>query len=314
MPIQPTVTEQDLRYLIPPSQAGNFTPIDLSNVTPPDIVEQLDYEAVRLAMINDFKNRWPDYDALVESDPVIKLIEVAAYRETVLRARVNHAVRSVLVAYAQRHDLDQLAALVNVERRIIGRDQNGNDLYESDAMMRLRILLAWEGLAATGTVGAYLKHVYEYSPAIAHASVYSPRPGYVRIVPLLNIGDGQPPRVFLRGLRRYITNPYIKNLTDFIQVRPPRFVDFDIRAQLIVYPGTGSDVVLANARKAINTYLAANYRIGRDINRSSIMAALHQSGVSNVRLADPNANIVIRSNQIARCKTVNIEVSLYEDQ
>jgi phage-related baseplate assembly protein len=218
------------------------------------------------------------------------------------------------VAYAQRHDLDQLAAMVNVTRRRIGQDGSGNDIYESDSMMRLRILLAWEGLAATGTVGAYLKHVYDFSPAIAHASVYSPRPGYVRIVPLLNIGDGVPPRTFLRALRRRINDPYVKNLTDFIQVRPPRFVDFDIRAQLIVYPGAGGNVVLANARRAVDVYLASNYQIGRDINRASIMAALHQSGVSNVRLAEPNANIVIQKNQIARCKEVNIEVSIYEEQ
>ncbi len=308
-----TINTDDLRYLSPILPAGEFVPIDLTNVPDPQLIEELDYEAVRIAMIADFQQRWPDFDALVESDPVIKLIEVAAYRETLLRARVNHAARSVLVAYAQKNDLDQLAAMVNVTRAKY-ENEDGQLILEDDARLRLRILLAWEGLAATGTTWAYVWHVYNFSPRVANVSVYSPFPGVVRIVPLMDEGDGQPTRDFLRSLRRYIKRDDIKNLTDMIQVRPPRFINFEIRAELVLYPGAGQTVVHANAMEAIKYYLNTNYRVGRDINRSSIMAALHQSGVSNVRLAEPKYNIVVKKNQIARCENITVNASIYETQ
>jgi phage-related baseplate assembly protein len=185
-------------------------------------------------------------------------------------------------------------------------------VIEDDNRLRYRCLLAWEGLAATGTTFAYTHHVFNFDPRVANVSVYFPRPGVVRIIPLLSTGDGIPDRAFLRRLRNYIKQDNIKNLTDKIQVRPPRVMLFRIRAELVLYPGAGNNIVYANATRALEYFLNTNYKIGRDINRASIMAALHQSGVANVRLAEPQANIVVRENQLARCEDYQVNISIYE--
>ena len=44
--------------------------LDLSLLPPPEVVEQLDYEAILAEMLADLRARDPVFDALVDSDPV----------------------------------------------------------------------------------------------------------------------------------------------------------------------------------------------------------------------------------------------------
>jgi phage-related baseplate assembly protein len=92
------------------------TPISLDQLPAPDIIETLDFEVIVAQMIADLRLRDPEFTALVESDPAYKVLEVAAYRELLLRARINNAARSVMLAYANGSDLDQIAAIFNVGR------------------------------------------------------------------------------------------------------------------------------------------------------------------------------------------------------
>lgn len=95
---------------------SSFTAIDLSQLPAPSVVEPLDYEQILGAMLADLKTRDPSFTALVESDPAYKILEVAAYRELLIRQRVNDAGRSVMLAYAHGSDLDHLGALMGVVR------------------------------------------------------------------------------------------------------------------------------------------------------------------------------------------------------
>lgn len=85
--------------------------IDLSKLPAPQLIEELDYEAILNEMrkkLRELLPEWTGYE--LESDPANKVLEVAAYREMLLRQRVNEAARGVLVAFAQGSDLDHLAA------------------------------------------------------------------------------------------------------------------------------------------------------------------------------------------------------------
>jgi len=52
----------------------------------------------------------------VESDPAYKILEVAAYREMLLRARINSAAKAVMLPYATGSDLDVLGSLFRTSR------------------------------------------------------------------------------------------------------------------------------------------------------------------------------------------------------
>lgn len=49
----------------------------------------------------------------------MKYLEENAYREVILRQRINEAAKAGMVAYAIKNDLEQLAANNNVERTVI---------------------------------------------------------------------------------------------------------------------------------------------------------------------------------------------------
>ena len=73
---------------------------DLSKIPPPDIIEPLSYELILSRMQEALVAKDPQFSALVESDPAIKVLEIAAWREFLLRQRVNDAVRANLLAFA----------------------------------------------------------------------------------------------------------------------------------------------------------------------------------------------------------------------
>lgn len=91
--------------------------IDLSKLPAPKIVEELSFEEILAAMRADFEGRCPGWTAAaLESDPANKILEVAAYRELLLRQRINEAARACMLAFASGSDLDHLSAFYAVSR------------------------------------------------------------------------------------------------------------------------------------------------------------------------------------------------------
>ncbi|PXB95471.1 baseplate assembly protein, partial [Pseudomonas aeruginosa] len=94
--------------------------IDLSQLPEPEVIENLDFETIYQELLGDFREAMAgEWAAEVESDPVLKLLQLAAYRELLLRARINDAARALMLAYASGADLDQIGAGFNVQRLLI---------------------------------------------------------------------------------------------------------------------------------------------------------------------------------------------------
>jgi len=89
---------------------------DLASLPTPAVIETLSFETIFSELQTEFQSRYPNYSALLASDPAVKLLEVAAYREVLLRNRINAAAKASLLAFATGSDLDHLAAFYGVER------------------------------------------------------------------------------------------------------------------------------------------------------------------------------------------------------
>ncbi len=63
-----------------------FTAVDLSQLRAPGVIEDLNFETILQGMLADLQARDPEFSALVESDPAFKILQVAAFRELLLRA------------------------------------------------------------------------------------------------------------------------------------------------------------------------------------------------------------------------------------
>ena len=289
--------------------AGFFTAVDLSQVPAPDVIETVDFEAILADMLADLQARDPSFTALLESDPAYKILQVAAYRETLLRQRINEAGRAVMLAYATGADLDNLAALLGVTRLVL--DQGNPDALppipptmESDADFRRRITLALEGFSTAGPRGAYLFHAISASPAVADAGVDSPAPGVVRVSVLSHDGDGTASSALLSAVTAALNAESVRPLTDTVQVQSAQIVPYQVQATLFFLSGPDSAVVMARAEAAIADHVASLRRIGRDVTLSGIYAALHQPGVQRVELAEPSTSISIGSTQAAICTSI----------
>ena len=288
-----------------------FTAVDLSRLPAPAVIEALSYETVRQQMLDDLQARLgaAAFDALVESDPAIAVIEVAAYREFLLRGRVNDAARAVMPAFATGADLDQLAALMGVARLLVAAADPATGtaaVWESDTDLRRRLVLAPEGYSVAGPEGAYIFHALSADADVLDASATSPSPGQVVVTVLSRLGDGAASAGLVAAIAAYLSAETRRPMTDQVTVQSAAIVDFTVDARLYTFAGPDASIVLAHAQAGLATYLAASHRLGRDVTLSGLYAALHVEGVQRVVLAQPTADLVLDRAQASWCTASSV--------
>ena len=294
--------------------AGAFTVIDISQLTAPKVVESLDFETIFDSMLADLLQRDETFTALVESDPAYKILEVCAYRELLIRQRVNEAAKAVMLAYATGADLDQLGANVGVQRLVITPADETTvpptpAVMESDADFRARIQLSPEGYTTAGSEGSYVFHGLGASSDVKDVQATSPDPGKVTVYVLSRTGDGTAPQTTIDAVTSTLNGETIRPMTDQVTVLSANIVEYTIEAVLTLFPGPDSSVVLQSAIDAVTTYAETQRRIGYDVPLSGLYRALHQPGVQNVTLISPAASLVLGDGQASFCTNINVTLA-----
>ena len=264
------------------------SPIDLSRLPAPNIIEPLDYETILAERKARLITLYPEeeQDAIsellaLESEPLVKLLEENAYRELVLRQRINEAAKAVMVATARGSDLDHLAALFGVTRL-----ENEND----DAL-RQRSVMALESYPTTGSVGAYAFHARSAHADVRDVAVTSPTPGHVQLVILAKSGDGTPSQAVLEAVRAAVSDERVRPLTDSVDVVAAQVTPYTLQATLIVEPGPSAETVRAAAETAVRAYADSRHALGAFVALSGFAAALHRPGVRRIALAMPSQDL-----------------------
>lgn len=289
--------------------------IDLSALPFPGVIETLSYEALLAELKADLQARYPFAD--VESEPIVMLLQAVAYWRLIDRARINDAAKAVFVAYAWGADLDNLAAFFGVTRlTITPADPDASPpvvaVLEADAALRERVLLALEAQSAAGPRGAYLYFARSADPRVLDASVVGPSdgldpgppPGTVWVY-VLGQGGATPPDL-VTAVSAALNAEEVRPLCDTVVVSAATLVDFTVQATLTFYAGPDRALVLAAAQAAAAAYVAASFRLGRDVTRSGLFAALHQPGVQNVVIAQPAADLVMGPGEAARATAITL--------
>jgi len=321
---------------------ATYTAVDLSRLPAPDIIEVLDFETILADAVARMLVEFPEFGNR-DSDPAKRLLRVFSYLAQLLRQRVNDAARAVMPAYAVGADLDNIAALFGITRFTItpGDEVLGIPaVMESDADFRRRMVLAPEGYSVAGPEGAYIFHALTASPDVLDASATSPEPDDIKALVLSILADHSaaaplvaamtvaldnavwPGQVVISVLSRedngaadpalvdtveaYLSDETRRPLTDFVTAQSADIVEFSVEANLTTFSGPDGGVVMAAARASLDAYIAASHRLGRDITRSGIFAALHVEGVQNVELHSPAADIIIARDQAPWCTAIAV--------
>lgn len=297
---------------------SNFSPIDLSQLPAPDVVELVDFEQLLAERKAYLVSLYPAEEQAavaaalaLESEPLNKLLQELTYRETILRQRVNDATRATMLAYATGADLENLGALLDVERLVITPADPTTvppqvAVYEAESRYRQRIQLALEGFSTAGPVGAYTYHALSASALVKDVAISSAVPGVVTVTVLSTQGNGVPDAALLDTVELALNDEDVRPLCDTVELAAAAIVEYQVTAELTFYTGPDMNLVKAAALAAATLYVADHHRLGHDITRSGLFAALHQPGVQNVVLTSPAADVVIGANSAAFCTAISV--------
>ncbi|MAC59066.1 MAG: baseplate assembly protein [Novosphingobium sp.] len=322
--------------------------VDLSTLPPPTVVEQPDFETLLAQKVARFAAAFEAetgqaYDALLESDPAMKLLQASAYFQMVQAQAFNEVGLARLLAFAGDADLDQLGALVDCARHVVTpATGTGEAVMESDAAYKRRIQLAPHAFSVAGPEQAYVYHALATDGSLSDATAVSPRPddikalvqqvladheadaelttamataldaanwpGDVIVTVLAANGDGTPTDEQVAAVDAVLQGP-VRPLTDHVKVTGPELIDYEIDAKLYVLAGPDETLILETAQASLDAYLASVRKLGRDRSRTAHIAALHVGNVVRVDLVSPAADIVCDDGQLGNATAINITIA-----
>ena len=276
---------------------NSFAAIDLSQLPPPQIVEQIDFEKILAERKAYMIRLWPaDEQAQIaarleiESEPLTKLLQENTYRETVWRQRVNEASLANLLATARGTDLEQLAANFNVKRLVIQEGKANAvppipKLMEGDESLRERAQMAWEGLSTAGPRNSYIFHARAADGRVADATAESPSPAVAVVTVQSLLGDGTAPPELLAVVNAYLSDDDRRPVADRLTVQGAQILNYQVKAKLyLLSSGPESEPILAAAEQRLLAYVHQRRRLGMEVSESALHAALHVEGVRKVEL------------------------------
>ncbi|WP_265017326.1 MULTISPECIES: baseplate assembly protein [unclassified Wolbachia] len=260
----------------------------------PNIIEPLNFEEIFSRMKEELIRRDSSFTALVESDPAIKILEVAAWRELLLRERINEAARGNLLKFARGEELDDLAEFYGVER------ENG----EKDERFRKRIKAR---IVGSSTGGNYRYYALSADTRVKDALVESPVPGKVQVSILSTelSTTGIPQEELLEIVRNQLNREDVRILTDTIEVVSCNIIEIDIHSKISI---KRPDIIETVKKQFIEKFETTK-RLGWNVTKSWIIANLFVDGVENVELIEPREDVVVLGNECAFLKSLNVELN-----
>ncbi|WP_338500894.1 baseplate J/gp47 family protein [Pseudomonas poae] len=265
--------------------------VDLSSLPAPTVLEPLDFEEVYQEGLSVFRGYMGgNWTAALESDPVVKVLEVGAYIKVGNRARVNDAGKAVLLAHAVAGDLDHLGANVNLKRLVIQAEDllavpPVPEVKEDDDPFRERIQLAYEGLTTAGPRNSYILHARNASGLVLDATAESPSPASVTVTVLSALGDGTASPELLATVGTALDDDDVRPVGDRVTVQGAQVLHYRIDAILHMNSaGPEGDASLAEAINRLASWINPRKRLGVVVARSAVDAQLHVAGVSRVDL------------------------------
>ncbi len=271
----------------------------LSGLSKPAIIETLSFEEIRQRSIDKLQSLDPEgFNAILESDPVIKLIEVDAYNEFLLRQRINDAVRANLLAFATGTDLDHLAAFYGVIRMV----------GELDDRLRLRVILAIEGRSTGGTEPRYKFVAMTADIRVSNAAVYTVgRDPTIRVAVFSSDNGGVADAILLGKVNAALQDIEVRMVNDTIVVAAAATTIYNVSVEVWLLPTASGDTA-ALMEASLRAAWAAEMQLGRDITHGWLSAKLMVAGVQDIKILLPVEKIAVAPNNAAALGTVTIAI------
>lgn len=123
------------------SEKSYFKQSFLKDLPYPKIIEELDYEKLLSEYEELFKSYFKEEITLLESDPIKAVLEALAYREMILRARINEAIEATFLHYAKGSDLDNVVGSSYLIRRLEGEKPTAKVEFELNTLLSYDVII-----------------------------------------------------------------------------------------------------------------------------------------------------------------------------
>lgn len=263
-----------------------YTP---STMPAPTSIAMVD-ESVLLAAIKDaFTTRAAalglDVSGIIdlEAEPGNIQLQVAAYREAILRSAINDAVKANLLAFAAGSDLDHLGVFYDAERLA----------DEPDAAFRARIILAIKGRSPAGGADHYANAARRADERVADVAVYRAGTGPEVTVAILSTDNGGvADEELLDAVEAEVTRSDVRVVSDIVAVEAAVQTIQPVTANIWLLPTAPASIV-TGLGAILDAAIVNEGGLGFDLTRSWLTAKLHVDGVQRVEIVAPAADVVV---------------------
>lgn len=255
--------------------------IDLSKLPAPSVIEELSFDSLVDAHKQELLQRQPGLANVINlaSEPIVKQLEVFAYREMLLRQRINQAARSNLLAYATGSDLDHKGAFYDLARLA----------DEADDRYRQRIQYRIASLAGNGTAEQYKLIAMTASSNVRDSNVYLFAPGVVGLI--LWLFDPSQKASTESLVTAAMNEPNAKPVGISVVITTAKVKTFDLTATVYREPAAPVDLS-AQVRSIFIDRLGIYAKLGKSIPLSWITSVLHQPYISRVKFIESQPDII----------------------
>lgn len=160
---------------------------------------------------------------------------------------------------------------------------------ESDESFAARIFIAPGKYSTAGSRNGYEYHVQDYSSAIGGVHVSSDQAaGTVDIVFVM--ADGSPPSAeMISAMSQHMSAETIRPMNDLVTVHAPAEVKYTVSLTYYINQSDNNRAVAIQqaVSAAVDSYVAWQRKIGRDINPSKLLALVMGAGAKRAQITAP---------------------------
>ena len=257
--------------------------IDLSSLPPPLVIDQPSHATIVARQVAAFKLIWaelrgadpslPDYDVqMLETDPAVIGIQAESYREIVINEAIKRAGLARFLAFAEKGNLDHLAAFYDVHR-LVG---------ERDDRLKERVILAIQGRSTGGPEERYRAVAMSADLRVQSVAVYRVgRSPAIRVAIYSTEQDGVASPELLAIVDAALQAESVRLVNDTITVASAVREVVDLTGDIWLLPDA-DDGTVARAIGALRNAWSAERALGRDLTTAWWTSKLMIAGVHNV--------------------------------
>lgn len=291
--------------------------IDLSRLPAPEIIESLSFEQLLAEIRADFLRRHPQAAETIdlESEPVTKLLESAAYFALNKRQQFQEDARSLLLAYASGSTLDHIGITYYDTERLTLQpaDPSANPpaeaVMESDQDYKRRIMLAMDSPSTAGSENGYRYHALSAHEDVKDVTAINRYAGIVQVTVLSRKGSGQASPELINTVQAATSAERARPLNDQVQVQSATIRAYTVKAALELRSGPDPVVVQQEAARAARDYTESRHALGEDIVKDALAAAMYVQGVERVTLTSPAQDIECSDVEAPWCESVEVSIN-----